>query len=779
MGFFRKTRGPRLPDDPAPEAVAGETTIRRGPPLVERLSAIADAGGRPEEAFEPAMEAVLESTGATGGAICLYDVRHGVLRLTAERGLSDEGCRRLRSVRRGDPACWDMPLHGLLNRRAYLIESAARNRYVPPLIEAVTLTRTVACVPIIADGAPLGSLVLVAAGSRSFSERDVKQLWKPLRELARLIEAVRRQAGLSGPVSLDGPVPRRTVAVVDVVALSAERDQLREERDALAAELAQIRGSMAEALEAAAAAQRAQVEREAALAQARADAERSAELGIAELERLQREGAERAEAAERRAREQAVLIERLERRLAEAEAALAAEREHETALATRVEELARAQEAAAAREASLRGDLEAARLEHLAVGEAGLAEAEAALRHCEASRVAAESQLGAAREDLTATHARVESLEAEVARALAERGEAEARLAEVVAERDRLLARIAGLEAAMAAAQSELAGLRAELTTVRLERDALRAEASAATAERESLRAQLAAATPPEPLTLGNGEVADDSVTVIAVDSGSDEEPPAPVGDPGAPVLVVLDAPGARAVEPLPGHRVVVLPADATAAERIRQLAPERVIVNLAAPNVLPTLLALRAAGCTARFWGCIADAAGVRALAIGQIEPTVAPLDPDAVIEALGPYAARDARIVTTGSDVDALMSLRQALSRRRASVSMAWDGKQAAEVLAVVKPVAVVVDLDLPRRDGYGVIAQLASADPVPFAVLLGGTEDAPAALAAQLSDARHAARVTDFAAVLADLAARAEPVAVVERQQPKVRFLHGTGR
>jgi len=755
-------------------------TQRGGSTLVSRLAEIASAGGAPEEAFEPAIEALLEGTGATAGAICLYDVRHGVLRLTAERGLSDEGCRRLRAVRRGDPACWDMPLHGLLNRRAYLIESAAHNRYVPPLIEAMSYTRTVACVPIIADGAPLGSLVLVAAGARSFSERDVRQLWKPLRELARLIEAVRRQAGVCGPVSLDGSIPRRSVMAVDVIALSAERDRLREERDALAAELAQVRQTMADALDAAAAAQRAQVEREAALAEARAEAERAVERGMAELERLRRESAEQAQAAERHAREQTALIQRLEQRLGEVESALAAERERETALAARIAELVHAQEVAAAREAVLRADLEAARNEQHAVRDATLAETEAALRHAEASRATVEAQAEATRQELAASQERVSALEAELARALAARSEAEQRLAETVAERDRLVVRIGELEAALATAQQELSALRSELNAIRLERDGLRAEMAAANAERESLRAQIAALAPPEPLPLEDGEVADESVKVIAVDSGGEDEAPAAVGDPDAPLVVVLDAPGAPPIEPLPGHRLVQLPADATTAERIRQLAPARVVVNLAAPNALPAMLALRAAGCTAQFWGCIADASRSRAIPIGRVEPTVAPLDPDAVIEALGPYAAQNARIVTTGSDVDALMSLRQALSRRRASVSMAWDGKQAAEVLAVAKPVAVVVDLDLPRRDGYAVVAHLASVDPIPFAVLLGGNEDAPAALTAQLADARHAGRLTDFATALAELASRPEPViSTAGTQARKLRFLHGTGR
>src|SRR5207302_254456 len=82
-----------------------------------------------------------------------------------------------------------------------------------------------------------------------------------------------------------------------------------------------------------------------------------------------------------------------------------------------------------------------------------------------------------------------------------------------------------------------------------------------------------------------------------------------------------------------------------------------------------------------------------------------------DAIVAALARYAVRGTRVVTAGADVDGLMSLRQALARRGMSVSMAWDGKQASELLVVVRPEVVVVDLGLPRRDGYGILARPAT--------------------------------------------------------------------
>src|SRR5688572_11941799 len=113
-------------------------------------------GAAPEELVETQLRAILEATQTSAGAVCLFDQHQELLRLAVEIGLSDEGCRRLRSVRRGAATTWDMPLHSLLNRRVYLIESAAKNRYVPPLVDDVANVRAVACVPLYDGSTPVG-----------------------------------------------------------------------------------------------------------------------------------------------------------------------------------------------------------------------------------------------------------------------------------------------------------------------------------------------------------------------------------------------------------------------------------------------------------------------------------------------------------------------------------------------------------------------------------------------------------------------------------------------
>src|SRR5881296_1126271 len=356
--FPRKPRrSPGRPVTPQGPTAPAARTLSVGEVLREQLREIAAAAVVPEDALEPALRAILEASRAQAGALCLFDQRHGILRLVAEVGFSEEGCRRLRNVRRTDPTAWDMPLNGLMNRRAYLIESASRNRYVPRLVEHAAAVRTIACVPLHAGPTPVGSLVLVALAPRSFAERDVRMLERPLAELAVMIEAVRRRGARVEPVE----APKTPVAappplplpqpVAHVTELQAEREQLRgevaarsAERAVLAAELA-ARSGETDRLRAAlelAAADRARLAAD--FEQAKRDGER-AEMLAASLAAAERERARLAAALETAAAERA--------EWARAEGALEAARAAaERAAASATAELAGARRAAAANEAT-------------------------------------------------------------------------------------------------------------------------------------------------------------------------------------------------------------------------------------------------------------------------------------------------------------------------------------------------------------------------------------------------------------------------------------------
>jgi two-component system response regulator MprA len=91
-------------------------------------------------------------------------------------------------------------------------------------------------------------------------------------------------------------------------------------------------------------------------------------------------------------------------------------------------------------------------------------------------------------------------------------------------------------------------------------------------------------------------------------------------------------------------------------------------------------------------------------------------PLDPGAVLATLRRHGARATRVLTAGADADVLIGVRQALSREGMTVTMAWDGARAVELLATLHPQIVLVDIGLPAHAGLAVAAQLAGCDRPP---------------------------------------------------------------
>src|SRR5262249_30667037 len=120
------------------------------------------------------------------------------------------------------------------------------------------------------------------------------------------------------------------------------------------------------------------------------------------------------------------------------------------------------------------------------------------------------------------------------------------------------------------------------------------------------------------------------------------------------------------------------------------------------------------------------------RALLLGRFELAGRPVDPDALLGSVRGAFARGTRVVTAGADVDGLISLRQALARLGVSVSMAWDAKQAADLLDMVKPEVAIIDLELPPKDGCALVARMALAKPAPLTVVIPKAIDTAAAFA-----------------------------------------------
>jgi hypothetical protein len=846
----------------APSTIAAETA--------ERLKEIIREAPAPEDALEPALRFLVEAMGGAGGAICFFDQRKEVLRLAAESNLSDEGCRRLRSVRRGDVAGWDMPLHGLLNRRAYLIDSAAKNRYVPQLVEATALVRSIVCLPIYQGATALGSLLIVTTGARVMSERDIHNLGPSVRELSALIEAIRLRAPALGPElparAAPPPVPAGpsppppAAARAEPVPPGADAAPARaaEPAPAGAAESSPPRpvapaapapapARASEATERSGAspisaeliALRSQLEE--LEARARAEDAQSAALRarVASAETAAREERERAAESARRLAEAAAALEETRASERTLRAELAAASPERDDLRARLAELTTSAEAQAARAGKLVAELAAA-AERATGAETRAAEWErrhaelaARLEAAEASRGAADAEL---RARLAAAEARVAELEAQVAertRACAEVEQAgrqateqaaaaearavewERRHAEVAARLEaaeasrgvaasELESRLAAAEAAAARERSELEEARTAVAAAREVVDGLKAQVAEQQERIEqlepaahaagSLERELRDTREREMSTRARVKALEEEVAVLRTAAGT---PPAAAAAaaPAAPAAAAPAAPrpaaaapaapgpaapaprtpaappatGARGtvvVDAVPGPweklgaaaKVRVVPPDDRLTAALEGAAGGRVIVNLAAPGVLHALAGLRANGSTLRFWGCLVAPDAARALPLGMVEPALRPLAPEALVAGLAAYATRGTRVVTLGRDVDAFVGFRQSMARQGLSVSMAWDAKQAADLIVMVRPEVAVVDLES-LREGSAIIASMGGTDPLPHLILLLGPTDPAPGFASAVRDPAHAARMLPLDRLVADVARRSE--------------------
>ena len=320
------------------------------------------------------------------------------------------------------------------------------------------------------------------------------------------------------------------------------------------------------------------------------------------------------------------------------------------------------------------------------------------------------------------------------------------------------------LRTALATAQGLMLEAEDESRRARGEKERLEAEAQAALAERQQATRAL------EDARTRQAEAAERLAQVEAELARLREEhqrqlatperrPPAKPAVPPAPARAAKPAPAAAAAaawSPGSGPRVIavidaaawegvrgperhleVLPPGPELIGRLAALAPARILVNLASPGGFEAIASLRAGGCVARFWGYLGAPGADRVLALGMIEAASHPIDADGLLAVLASYATRGTRVLTAGGDANALISLRQALTRDGMSVSIAWDAKQAGDLLTMVRPDVVIIDLGLPPRGGYGIVAELAAVKPLPTALLVVRGDDAAAGFAAALAD------------------------------------------
>jgi hypothetical protein len=210
--------------------------------------------------------------------------------------------------------------------------------------------------------------------------------------------------------------------------------------------------------------------------------------------------------------------------------------------------------------------------------------------------------------------------------------------------------------------------------------------------------------------------------------------PPTVIIQPDTRAVAILDTITAwPAVGGVEVH--VIAPAEDGVVARFGEVAPGRCIVNLAAAGAIAAAASIREAGVAVPLWGAVVEPKGERGLSLGKIEVLTRPIDPDLVRSQIATIAPKNARLLAIGSDSSTFIALRQGLMKAGMSVSIAWDLKQATELLEIVRPHIVVLDLALPGRGAAALVAGLARVETPPVLVLLPGAPDRLAAFSTAL--------------------------------------------
>ncbi len=413
----RSTRAGRSAAKPAPAAARPPRSITALKPanyeLIECIIALQLRQEPLETLAEQAITPLLAMFGARGGALLVFHSQESALRLTASVGLSAGGRQYLQCLRVGAVAGWEIPLHGLLNRKAYIIERPHQHPFVPELLEgdAMRTAPNLASIPLYRGQLPVG-ILLVVADRQPITDAEIMAHMLVYDVLSLALDAGLRSRGEQpAPLPEAEPSPLTceewTDPGVRAQRLEGELKTVADEREALARRLGEVERRYAEAL-------RSLESRDAEQARTLASEREEAARRLAALERANAEQRQRDRAA---FEEQLATVRasagaastRLESELAERNASFeaslgklqAALREREAALAARAAELAALTEG---RDRASQSTLQMERT---------LAEAEAAGAAALARAGTAERRVAGLEEALAATRAEVEQLASE------------------------------------------------------------------------------------------------------------------------------------------------------------------------------------------------------------------------------------------------------------------------------------------------------------------------------------------------------------------------------
>jgi CheY-like chemotaxis protein len=220
----------------------------------------------------------------------------------------------------------------------------------------------------------------------------------------------------------------------------------------------------------------------------------------------------------------------------------------------------------------------------------------------------------------------------------------------------------------------------------------------------------------------------------------TDEAPDGPEPEPALasstePTIAILD--GSPAWHASVASNVV--PPDDDACERIRAIAPDVCIVNLAAKGALAGAAAMRTGGIGTPLWGCAIAANGERAWMLGRFDVVTKPVDPESAGRQLAALASPGANVVMVGCESATQIPLRQGLSQAGLSVRTAWDRKQAGDLADTVQPAIAIVDLGSEAAGGFELVVDLMNRPQPPLIVVVRGSDAQNEAFETAIS--RHA--------------------------------------
>src|SRR5262249_28119961 len=203
---------------------------------------------------------------------------------------------------------------------------------------------------------------------------------------------------------------------------------------------------------------------------------------------------------------------------------------------------------------------------------------------------------------------------------------------------------------------------------------------------------------------------------VRAVAAPSGEEPVAQSGN-GKVVLAIDDDPNVLYLlqENLAeaGYQVVGAASGAEGVQKARQLRPFAITLDILMPHKdgWQVLHELKADVATRDIPIVVLSIVDQKDLGyrLGALDYLLKPFDRDTILRARAPLSRPQGRLLVVDDAPQVIDLVRQLLEGETYAVTAAMDGQEALEALAKQRPDVILLDLLMPRLDGFGVLEYL----------------------------------------------------------------------